>query len=361
MSLRTAAVYVALWAPLVLVYAVLIGGPNQLPITTAISSALISVGAAAVLGVPALWWARRLARRPLDTSESPLPWSPVAGHVLGAALFASLWTLHIVHGIRLSVGSWPAAIAEVRPWVAWQFFFGMVVYAVIAGVAWAMLTSERTRAREAQLRDAEAQRTRAELAALRAQVEPHFLYNALHTATALVRRDPAAAEAALEQLAALLRYVLDPARGAREDVPLDEELRFVELYLAIERARLGERLRVQIDIDDEARDVLVPSLSLQPLVENAIRHGLAPQAEGGTIIIAASLHPQHLVLTVRDDGVGSSAAHEQATTARAATAGTGIGLDALRKRLRARYEERALLDVVTAPGRGCRVTLRLPV
>lgn len=361
MTWRTAAVYVALWAPLVLVYAVLIGGPNQLPITTAVSSALISVAAAAVLGVPALWWARRLAQRLLDARESPLPWSLATGHGVGAVLYALLWTLHIVHGIRLSTGSWPAALAEARPWVAWQFFFGTVVYAVIAGVAWAMLANDRNRAREAQLRDAEAQRARAELAALRAQVDPHFLYNALHTATALVRRNPAAAEAALEQLASLLRYVLDPARGARNDVPLDEELRFVELYLAIERARLGDRLRVQLDIDDEARDVLVPSLSLQPLVENAIRHGLAPQAEGGTISIAASLQPQHLLLTVRDDGMGGHAAGGAATATRATTTGTGIGLDALRKRLHARYAERAMLDIVTAPGRGCSVTLRIPV
>nr|MCU0618115.1 histidine kinase [Gemmatimonadaceae bacterium] len=257
-------------------------------------------------------------------------------------------------GIRLAVGDWDAVMAQVRSWWLWQAFFGVVVYGIIAGVTWTMLASERTRQREARLREAEAERARAELAVLRAKVDPHFLYNALHTATVLVRRDPAAAEQALEELATLLRYVLDPARGAREMVPLDEELRFVSLYLAIESARLGDRLRVHTEIDDDARDVAVPSLSLQPLVENAIRHGIAPRADGGTITVRGALQGAQLLLSVHDDGVGAT---PEATPD---TRGTGIGLDALRKRLTARYGERASLVVQSAPGAGFAVTLQLP-
>jgi two-component system, LytTR family, sensor kinase len=351
---RGALVYLALWSPLVLVYAMLIGGPNGQPVNAAVIGALQTVGMAALLGVPALWWARRVGGAQLDAREGSSRWHAVVAHGGAALLYALAWTWYIVQGIRQGLGSWDAAVAQVRPWILWQLFFGLVVYAVLASMTWARLAGERTRQREARLREAEAERARAELAVLRAQVDPHFLYNALHTATALVRRDPAAAELALEQLAALLRYVLDPARGARESVPLDEELQFVELYLAIERARLGDRLRVVTEVDDEARDVQVPSLSLQPLVENAITHGLSPRPSGGTITVRAQLDAQGLALTVQDDGVGrSNTTHP--------SRGTGIGLDALRKRLAARYGTQASLHVESAVGAGFTATVRLPV
>jgi signal transduction histidine kinase len=347
---RGALLYLALWTPLVLVYAMLIGVPNQMPVGMAVRAAIETVSVAALLGVGALWWAHRVGARQLATPMS----SPWPSHVLGAVLYASAWLAYIVAGIRVALGSWVAAFDEVGGWWPWQAFFGLVVYATISSTTWAMLASERTRQREARLRVAEAERARAELAVLRAKVDPHFLYNALHTATVLVRRDPAAAEQALEELATLLRYVLDPARGAREMVPLDEELRFVSLYLAIESARLGDRLRVHTEIDDDARDVEVPSLSLQPLVENAIRHGITPRADGGTITVRGALQGAQLLLSVHDDGVGAPSDTPPATR------GTGIGLDALRKRLAARYGERASLVVQSAPGAGFAVTLQLP-
>jgi len=352
MTLRTAVVYAALWTPLVLIYAILIGSPNDRSVAEAVSDGLLTVGMAALLGLPALWWTRYLAGRRVHGADVSPPWAPLPAHLLGATIYALTWAAYIVEGIRRSIGSLSAALDAVRPWIAWQVFFGFVVYAVVAGATWVLLSNDRNRARDVQLREVEAQRTRAELAMLRARVEPHFLYNALHTATALVRRNPEAAEAALEQLATLLRYVLDPDRGAREVVPLDEELRFVELYLAIERMRLGERLQVQMDIDDDARDMLVPSLSLQPLVENAIRHGIARSAAGGCIRISARLEETRLALVVHNDGSDDSAP---------LTHGTGIGLDALRRRLAAWYRGAAALDVVDAPGRGFMVTMHVPV
>jgi hypothetical protein len=351
MTLRAAVIYVALWTPLVLIYAILIGSPNDMSVAEAVSGGILTVGMAALLGLPALWWTRRLAGRRAQGADAP-PWAPLPAHLFGALAYTVSWAAYIVEGIRRGLGSWGAAFDAVRPWIAWQLFFGIVVYAVVAGATWVMLSSARSRAREEQLREVEAQRTRAELAMLRARVEPHFLYNALHTATALVRRDPEASEHALEQLAMLLRYVLDPDRGARELVPLDEELRFVELYLAIERARLGERLHVHWDIDDDARDMPVPSLSLQPLVENAIRHGISRSAAGGRITISAALDDARLTLAVHNDS------HESTTPA---SDGTGIGLDALRRRLAAWYRGAASLDVIDAPGRGFTVTMHVPV
>jgi two-component system LytT family sensor kinase len=371
-TVRGALVYLVLWSPLVLIYALLIGGPNQQPIDQAVTGALMTVGMAALLGLPSLWWARRLGVRLLDTPEGASRRGLLAGHVAGALLYALLWAAYIVQGINDVLGNLDETLATVRPWILWQLFFGMIVYAVLASVVWAALSGERSRQRDARLREVEAERTRAELAVLRARVDPHFLYNALHTATSLVRHHPAAAEQALEHLASLLRYVLDPARGARELVPLDEELQFVELYLAIERTRLGERLQVVMDIDDEARDMPVPSLSLQPLVENAIRHGLAPRPQGGTITVRALARERQLELSVSDDGLGADpAAHDRASrvdsgeSARGAGASsstsTGIGLDALRKRLAARFGAAATLDVQTAPGAGFSVRLLLPV
>lgn len=364
MTFRGALIYVVLWVPLVLVYAILIGAPNDMPINEAVIGALRTVAMAALLGIAALWWVGRLGRRILDEQdarhgqEASAVWTSWPSHVAGAAIYTVAWTLYIVNGIRISLGNWEDTVVQVRPWILWQLFFGVVVYATIASVTWALQAGERTRQREARLRVAEAERARAELAVLRAQVDPHFLYNALHTAIALVRRNPDAAEQALEQLATMLRYVLDPARGARETVPLDEELRFVDLYLSIERARLGDRLQVSMEIDDDARDVMVPSLSLQPLVENAIRHGVAPRAHGGTIVVRAELQAQQAVLTVSDDGVGMPSAR---TAGEPSTTGTGIGLDALRKRLFARYGERATLQIITAPDAGFAVRLQLPV
>lgn len=374
MTVRGALVYLVLWSPLVLIYALLIGGPNQQPIDEAVNGALMTVGMAALLGLPSLWWARRLGVRLLDAPEGASRRGLLAGHVAGALLYALCWAAYIVYGINDVLGSLDETIVAVRSWILWQVFFGTIVYAVLASVVWAALAGERSRQREARLHELEAERTRAELAVLRAKVDPHFLYNALHTATSLVRHNPAAAEQALEHLATLLRYVLDPARGARELVPLDEELQFVELYLAIERTRLGERLQVVMDIDDEARDMPVPSLSLQPLVENAIRHGLAPRPRGGTITVRALVRAQQLELSVSDDGLGADmAAQDRASRADAetcsrgtgastgASTSTGIGLDALRKRLAARFGSAATLDVQTAPGAGFSVRLLLPV
>src|SRR5207237_9488782 len=123
---------------------------------------------------------------------------------------------------------------------------------------------------------APASRVTAELAAPSGPLNPLFLFNTSHTLPALVRRDPATAERALERFGDLLRYLLDVNRAAREDVPLADEMTFVRNYLALEQLRLGERLRVRERIDPEALDCMLPSLTLQPLIEHAVKHGIPP-------------------------------------------------------------------------------------
>ena len=183
-----------------------------------------------------------------------------------------------------------------------------------------------------------------------AQLNPHFLFNALHSITALVRVDPAAGERALEEFAALLRYVLDVNRERNEEVTLEAELGFVRTYLALERLRLGDRLRVVEEIDPDALECLVLAFSLQPLVENAIRHGIAPRAGTGTLRLAASVVEDDLMLEVADDGPGAEAT-------RVADA-QGLGLAAVRQRLETRWGPGVRMEIVTAPYNGFLVRLR---
>ena len=164
---------------------------------------------------------------------------------------------------------------------------------------------EEVRLVEAHLREATA---RAELSALQAQINPHFFFNTLNTIASLLEDDPEAAEEVLHRLAGLFRYAFKASDTA--PVALSQELEFTKNYLAIERARFGDRLRVEWDIDPESMEIEVPGLLLQPLVENAIGHGIAPRVEGGQLRISSRLVDRTLHLDVIDDGVGISARQE---------------------------------------------------
>ena len=196
---------------------------------------------------------------------------------------------------------------------------------------------------------AEAAASRAQLGALRAQLNPHFLFNALHSLAALVRHDAGRAEEALERLGGLLRYALDEA-GDR--VPLQQEWDFVRDYLQLEQLRLGDRLRVEESFDAEARGALVPPFTLQPLVENAIRHGVARVPEGGRVRVTARVRDGRLTLRVEDDGPGCAPAEW--------ISAPGLGLRSLRERLAASYAGDARFDVATSPGAGFAASVELP-
>lgn len=191
----------------------------------------------------------------------------------------------------------------------------------------------------------------AQLAALRAQVNPHFLFNSLNSIAQLIVTDPPKAEACVERLAAIYRYLLHRAHA--DFVPLAEELSVAESYLEIERARFGDALRVEEHIDAGARDLLLPSLILQPLVENAVKHGISPKVGGGRVTIEARIDAGDLRLAVRDTGVGlgdQGAIFEH-----------GVGLRNVRDRLLRLYGADYAPEVVSRPGGGTTVTLRIPV
>ncbi|MCO7197466.1 sensor histidine kinase, partial [Pseudonocardia sp. McavD-2-B] len=208
----------------------------------------------------------------------------------------------------------------------------------------------------ARLTDGEAEAEAARLRALRAQISPHFVYNALTTIASFVRSDPARARDLLETFAEFIRHSL-AARG--DYVPLAGEFRSVEAYLTLARAVLGERLRVQVRVAPEVLPVPVPVLALQPLVENAVQHGVERSPDGGLVQVSGEAEGDVCVITVDDDGPGMSPEHARAVLAGTAE-GAGLALVNVDRRLRAVYGPDHGLVIETAPGAGTRIVLRIP-
>jgi signal transduction histidine kinase len=201
---------------------------------------------------------------------------------------------------------------------------------------------------------AEQQATEAQLRLLQAQIEPHFLFNTLANVHALIEFEPAQAKAMLGAFTDYLRASLSTLR--RDAVPLAEELALAEAYLRVQQARMAGRLRYRIEADEAARQMPLPPLLLQPLVENAVLHGVEPQLDGGTVTVRARLEGGRLVLQVQDDGPGPDAPRRHA----GGGAGNGIALANVRERLLQRHGDAASLIVARAPTAGTVATLTLP-
>lgn len=270
-----------------------------------------------------------------------------SGAVAGTALAFYLFPLFVLRDLRqaLIIGAINAVVA---------LAVGSVVH-VYEALRWRLAESlrevEEVRLREARLRE---QAARAELKALQARINPHFFFNTLNTISALVEDDPQAASEIVETLAELFRYTFKAA-GSRP-VPLEEEIDFVRRYLRIEQARFGDRLAVVHELEPDALRVPVPGLILQPLVENAVGHGIAPIRRGGTVRIAARLEGDDLVVEVSDDGRGLVPPASGESPLK-----PGHGLDNVRQRLQTLYGEGGRLSLQPGPGeRGAVATLRLP-
>jgi two-component system LytT family sensor kinase len=202
----------------------------------------------------------------------------------------------------------------------------------------------------------------ARLDALQRQINPHFLFNTLNSITSLVRSQPELAREMIVKLANILRALL---KDREAFVPFAEELAFTDDYLDIEVVRFGEKLRVVKDIAEETLAVLVPSMLLQPLIENSIKHGLEPRIGGGTVTLRSRmLSDGRLLLEVEDDGIGMDAEREGGLSLATNGAGDragGIGMRNVRERMEVMYGSRAEVEMVSRPGRGTKVTLVLPV
>lgn len=203
------------------------------------------------------------------------------------------------------------------------------------------------REREIRTLQLETQLSQATLQALKMQLNPHFLFNALNSISSLMYTDVESADAMLARLSEFLRMTVD--RDLAQEIPLEQELDFVRRYLEIEQIRFEERLHVSIEADEQAQRATVPSLALQPLVENAIHHGIAPRPQGGAIEIRAYRENAHLHLSVMDDGVGAPAQPRER-----------IGLANTRARLERLYGEDQRLSITDMPNGGFRVDMVIP-
>jgi len=288
----------------------------------------------------------------------------VAQGFTGERRLGRLFALHLAFGLVFAVlhallySAINAIIYFRSPWAPWSgalllmklatsIHVHLMIYAIIVAIVLGAHAYRTMRDRAIAAARLETQLAEAETAALRAQLQPHFLFNTLNAISALVPDQPILAQRLIARLGDLLRLSIDQDRSQR--TTLARELDFTDTYLAIEEARLGERLRVVRDVAPEMLAIQVPVLLLQPLVENAVRHGLAPSIGGGTLTIEAKPAGGMLRIRITDDGKGADAIHE------------GVGLGNTRQRLRQLYGENQSLEIDTARGKGFRVTVLVPL
>lgn len=325
------------WVPVWALYSLLIGPANPIHPGSSMAEAAVialrSIGIAAVLGF--------LVKALTDRVAWPHPFRPSFAliHVVGALVYSHLWVAISAFVDNLFR---PGAAHAYFTMLVPNLVLGAWLYVMVAGTMYTARATER-------LARAEAAAVRAQLAALRSQLNPHFLFNALHTVVHLIPERPRDASRAAEQVASLLRSTIEERR---DWVSVEEELAFIQRYLDIERLRFGERLVVQVEADAVARAQDVPAFAIQTLVENAVRHGASPNVEPTSILVRAKVDAGMLAVTVRDNGAGADLASgpEQ----------RGTGLRDLRERLAVLYGTRATLSLESSAGTGFTARLAVP-
>jgi two-component system, LytTR family, sensor kinase len=279
-------------------------------------------------------------------------WS-AAVHLPSSFIFGGLWTL-LRWGLSFIpwVDERPLSIERIA--VA-HFYLWFLSYWILVGVHEAWRNYRRFTQGELRASQLEARLAQAQLEVLKGQLHPHFLFNTLHAISTLIHRDPDAADEMLAQLSDLLRMTL--ATVGVQEVPLQQELEFLRRYLDIQQTRFADRLRVIVDVPPDTLDVRVPNQVLQPLVENAIHHGVDARRGDGLVEIRARAEGDMLRLEVRDDGPGLK------TTAGGAPkpAGSGIGLSNTRARLHELYGPKSALELADYPAGGTLVSLLIPL
>jgi len=334
------ALYLALWMIAGALLAALLTGEGGL---TAWTAALLGFPLAAAYAFVCLsaWYVARSA--PLATSGM----ARLIGTALGASILSSAAWLAVARGWAAALRRWSGVSISFQEIATLVFGFGVLLYLLSIAVAYVVAAFEH--AREAERRELKAQvfSRDAELRTLRAQIDPHFLFNSLHSISALTAADPGAARRMTILLGDFLRESL--ALGAADRIPLAKELALVEKYLEVERVRLGDRLRVRVS-PGEGGECVVPPLLLQPLVENAVKHGVSHVLDGGTVVVTASCTPSRLTITVQNPADADRPRSKP---------GTRLGLNNGRDRLRTLYGSDAAIRWAEQDGQW-RVEVNLP-
>ena len=277
----------------------------------------------------------------------------IALHLLAGTLLFIVVTAIFIIGRRIFLGPVPVERAQIESFhsiIIGELHAGLAVYFVVVGINQAIDYYRRYRDRELQASNLEARLVKSQLDALRMQLHPHFLFNTLNSISVLMRRDLDAADRMLLQLSNLLRTAL--ARNATPEIKLQQELEILESFLKIEQIRFRDRLTVRMHIDPAALDALVPQLFFQPLVENAIRHGIADREIGGIIDIHAERQNGLVSLQVRDNGPGLPATKCNLIE--------GVGLSNIRARLDYLYGSLSRFEVSNAEEGGFIVIAAFP-
>ncbi len=307
-----------------------------------------------------IWWSWGLLTPFIIALERSLPF-PVSQPVRRALTHLLLAPLVVIFFGYESAGL--EAVFRLRPWsglvsagplkeASGELFWSTLVYLLIVGVWQAYSNQQRYASAELHVARLEQSSSEAHLNALRMQLDPHFLFNALNTISAQVERDPKLARNMIEHLGDLLRLSLK-THGTQE-IRLSQELAFLDHYLAIQKLRFGEGLHVQISVASDVTQALVPSLFLQPIIENAIRHGISKRARGGRIDLSADHREGQLVIRILDDGVGLPPGwtlKEQ----------KGVGLSVTRERVERLNPNGSRFEVRQRTEGGTEVTISFPL
>jgi signal transduction histidine kinase len=307
-----------------------------------------------------LWWSWGLVTPLILWVDRQIPVSRkqlalrVLAHIVPSLIVTSVY-VYLLGAMRAAAGiaewsSWPGLLlVSLKGMVLWNW----LVYWLILGASQAYRYYDDYVAAELRLERLEKNFSDARLNALRMQLDPHFLFNALNTISSQVERDPKLARRMIEHLGDLLRLSLESRD--RQEVPLAEELAFLEHYLAIQKIRFGDHLRIETQIAPEVKYASVPCLFVQPLVENAIRHGISRRASGGTVIVSAQRDGDRLDIRVLDDGVGLPAGWTLENSG-------GVGLSVTRQRVAGLYPEgETSFAVNRRAGGGTEVEISLPL
>jgi len=291
------------------------------------------------------WIVRRLS---FDRTSKPIFF---LAHFVAGVLVSAMWTA--LAFLDLKIYAHPQIERYLRTMYAQYFNIGLVLYAAIAAWMYAVRFHRKSKEQAVAAVDLKRLAREAELRALKAQINPHFLFNALNSVNATVIEHPEIAREITTRLGSILRYALDGS--GKEFVTLKEELDFVRDYLRIEKLRLGDRLESEVNVEESLLEVRVPPMTLEPLVENAVKHGVASHAAGGLVAIHICAEGDRLCYRVIDTGAGPCVTETESLFDR------GMGLRNTLERLKRLYDDRLSFHIEKKRPSGCEVTMSIPL